>query len=278
MSNEAPAVNALSGRRIEGGLSLDAKVAIANVVIGDALSRFKRPFVVWSGGKDSMVVLHLVREEVKRRGISMPPALFVDHGMHFEETLQFVDKVSKDWGFQVVVARNDDALSHVKDGKICLQDLDEDNRREAREVGFNGDCFDYSLESVVGNHLLKTVAMKRAIRRYRIDALFVGIRWDENPARSWEVFISPRDDPPHVRVHPILPFTERNVWDYTLKNKLPIHPLYAKGYRSLDGKFDSKKVDDRPAWEQDLESTRERMGRAQDKEGFMETLRRYGYM
>ncbi|MGB9734492.1 MAG: phosphoadenosine phosphosulfate reductase family protein [Conexivisphaera sp.] len=265
-------------RRIEGGLTLEAKVAIAKVVIGDALSRFARPFVVWSGGKDSTVVLHLVREEVTRRGISMPPALFIDHGMHFDETLDFVDKVSREWGFRVVYARNEDALSKVRDGKICLDELDGENRREAREVGFEGGCFDYSLESVVGNHLLKTVAMKRAVRKHRIDALFLGIRWDENPARSWEVFISPRGDPPHVRVHPILTFTERNVWDYTLGNGLPVHPLYAKGYRSLDGKQDSRKVDDRPAWEQDLEGTPERLGRAQDKEGFMETLRRYGYM
>ena len=62
------------------------------------------------------------------------------------------------------------------------------------------------------------------------------------------------------------------------QNKLPIHPLYYQGYRSIDGKYDSKKIDDKPAWEQDLEKTEERAGRAQDKEQMMERLRKFGYM
>ncbi len=264
--------------RIEGGLSLNAKIGIAKIVINDALDRFKRPFVVWSAGKDSMVVLHLVREVVKERNMEMPPALFIDHGQHYDETLEMLEKVSKDWNFKVIFARNDDVLSKVKDGKIYIKDLSDENKKEAEKIGFEGEYLEYSLDSDIGNHLLKTVAMNDAIRKYRIDALFTGIRWDENPARSWEVFISPREDPPHLRVHPILPFTERNVWEYTFKFNLPIHPLYKKGYRSIDGKFDSKPVDTRPAWEQDLEHTKERAGRSQDKEGMMEKLRKLGYM
>ena len=61
-------------------------------------------------------------------------------------------------------------------------------------------------------------------------------------------------------------------------NKLPIHPLYYKGYRSIDGKYDSKKIGDKPAWEQDLENTEERAGRAPDKEKMMERLREFGYI
>jgi len=264
--------------RIEGGLSLDAKIAIAKIVINDALSRFRRPFVVWSAGKDSTVVLHLVKTVVEEKGLEMPPALFIDHGQHYEETYKMVESIAKEWNFRVVYARNEDALSKVRDNKIYVRELNEENQREVRRVGFNGEYFEYSLETDVGNHILKTVAMNQAIVRYRIDALFTGIRWDENPARSREVFISPRAEPPHVRVHPILPFTERNIWEYTFKYKLPIHPLYAQGYRSIDGKYDSKKTDDRPAWEQDLEHTRERAGRSQDKEGMMERLRELGYM
>jgi len=110
------------------------------------------------------------------------------------------------------------------------------------------------------------------------DGVFIGIRWDENPARAGEVFFSRREKPLHIRVHPILQFTERDVWDYTLGNKLPINPLYYRGYRSIDDKFETKPTGDKPAWEQDLENTPERVGRAQDKEGIMELLRRYGYM
>ncbi len=264
--------------RIEGGLSLDAKVSIAKIVINDALSRFRRPFVVWSAGKDSMVVLHLVKAVVEEKGMNMPPALFIDHGQHYDETYKMIENISREWNFRVVYAKNEDALSKVKDNRVYVNELNEENQREVKRIGFNGEYFEYSLETDVGNHIFKTVAMNSSITRYRIDALFTGIRWDENPARSREVFISPRDEPPHVRVHPILPFTERNIWDYTFKNNLPIHPLYREGYRSIDGKYDSKKVGDKPAWEQDLEHTRERAGRSQDKEGMMERLREFGYM
>ncbi|MEM0137500.1 MAG: phosphoadenosine phosphosulfate reductase family protein [Thermoplasmata archaeon] len=272
--------------RIEGGLSLNAKIAIAKVVTIDALDRFKRPFVVWSAGKDSMVVLHIVKTVIEERKLEMLPALFIDHGQHYDETIEMLNKISQDWKFRVIYARNENALSVVKGNKIYLKDLNKENQEEAKKIAQpgeilkdeNGEYFEYSLETAVGNHILKTIAMNDAIKKYRIDALFTGIRWDENPARSWEVFISLRKDPPHVRVHPILPFTERNVWEYTFKNNLPIHPLYYQGYRSIDGKYDSKKTGDKPAWEQDLEHTKERAGRSQDKEGMMEKLRRFGYM
>lgn len=267
------------GRRFEVGLSFEAKEQIALIVVRDALKRFVRPAVVWSAGKDSTTVLHLVRRVCGELGLQMPPALFIDHGQHFDETLEMVDRVSGEWGFRVVVARNDDVLKNVGgDNMIRVGDLSRENQEEARRIGFKGEEFEYSLDNVVANHLLKTVPMKVAIERYRFDALFTGIRWDENEARSTEVFISPRTNPDHVRVQPILPFTERNVWEYVFKYNLPIHPLYRQGYRSIDGKFDSKKVGDLPAWEQDLEHTDERGGRSQDKEALMWELRRLGYM
>ncbi|MGC8682202.1 MAG: phosphoadenosine phosphosulfate reductase family protein [Candidatus Acidifodinimicrobium sp.] len=267
------------GSRIEGGLSLDAKEKIASVVIEDALKRFKRPTVVWSAGKDSTVVLDLVLKVCKRLKISNPPALFIDHGQHYDETLKMLTEISSKWNFKMIYARNEDVLKNVdKNGKIKVSSLSKKNQEEARRIGFTGKEFDYGLETEVGNHLLKTVAMNETIEKYRFDALFTGVRWDENEARSREVFISPRVNPAHVRVQPILPFTERNVWEYIFKYKLPIHPLYKQGYRSIDGKFDSKKTSDIPAWEQDLEHTKERAGRSQDKEGVMEKLRLFGYM
>ena len=265
--------------RIEGGLSLEAKEQIALVVVKDALKRFNRPTVVWSAGEDSTVVLDIVRKACKELDMSMPPAMFIDHGDHYEDTLKMLDEISKKWGFKMVYARNDDVLKNVgKDNMIQVKDLNKTNQEEEKRIGFTGDSFAYDLETEVGNHILKTVAMNEAIEKYRFDALFTGVRWDENAARSVEVFISPRSHPNHVRVQSILPFTERNVWEYLFANKLPIHPLYKQGYRSIDGKRDSKKVSDLPAWEQDLEHTKERAGRSQDKEGVMEKLRLFGYM
>ncbi len=264
-------------KRVEN-LSLDAKEKIAYSVIEDVFNRFSRPVVVWSAGKDSTVVLHLVKKYVENTGVNMPPALFLDHGQHYDETFSMLDSVSKDWGFRVVVAKNDDFINKVRDGKVMVSDLNTENMKELEKIGLNGDTIQYNLDSETGNHLLKTVPMKNAIRKYRFDALFVGVRWDENLARSSEVFLSKRNDPEHFRVHPILTFTEKDVWAYIFKYKLPIHPLYYKGYRSIDGKNDSKPISDKPAWEQDLENTSERAGRSQDKEGIMERLRTLGYM
>ncbi len=267
-----------TGVRAERYLSLDAKKDIGRIVIRDALQRFKRPFVVWSAGKDSTVVLHLVKSMCEEMNMDMVPALFIDHGQHYDETYNMVEDISKEWGFKVIYARNDDALSKVKDNTVHVSDLNEENRNELKRIGFNGESFEYSLETDAGNHLFKTVAMNQTIRKYRIDALFTGIRWDENPARSVETFMSPRSNPDHMRVHPVLLFTERDIWNYMFKYDLPIHPLYKQGYRSIDGKYDSKKTSDLPAWEQDLEHTKERAGRSQDKEGMMEKLRKFGYM
>lgn len=268
----------MSNIRKESILTLNSKIGIAKTVISDAFDNFVRPTVVWSGGKDSTVVLNLVKEVTDELGKKLPPALFIDHGDHYPETLELLDKVSQDWGFRVIYAKNEDLLKNVNDGKIKISDLSEENKMEASRVGFTGDEFEYSLETEVGNHLLKTVAMNGTISRYRFDALFTGVRWDENPARGSEVFISPRENPEHVRVQPVLPFLEKDIWTYIFDKELPIHPKYREGYRSIDGIHDSTKTSDLPAWEQDLEFTQERAGRSQDKEGMMERLRQNGYM
>lgn len=259
-------------------LELDSKSSIAKIVIKDALLKFKAPTVVWSAGKDSTVVLDLVMKVAAENKIMVPPVLFIDHGDHFQETWEMLNKYVKEWNLKLVIARNDKVINAVKDGNIRTSDIGEENIGEARKLGFSGDTFPYSLDTDVGNHLLKTVAMNQSIKKYGFDALFTGIRWDENEARSTERFFSPRNSPSHTRIHPILTFRERDIWDYMFKHNLPIHPKYREGYRSIDGIRDSTKTSDKPAWEQDLEGTKERAGRSQDKEGMMEKLRKMGYM
>lgn len=264
--------------RKENILGIEAKIEIANVILRYTFNHFKKPTIVWSTGKDSTVVLGIIKKISEETGMIMPQALFIDHGDHFPETWNMLKELSNSWNFKVIIARNDDVLSHVKDNKIKVSELNEANFKEIEKLDYKDSVFEYSLESEIGNHLLKTVPMKEAIRKYELDALITGVRWDENDARSSEVFLSGRRDPPHIRVHPILPFLERDIWRLMLEWKLPIHPKYFEGYRSIDGIRDSKKVSSIPAWEQDLENTRERAGRSQDKEGLMEKLRLLGYM
>ncbi len=261
-------------------LSLDAKTRISDIVAQDALDRFQKSAIMWTGGKDSMLALWFVQKTYKARGGSCPPLLFIDHGMHFEETWHLLDEVSKAWKLKTIVARNEDVLSHVTEPgcRIRIRQLSEKNQTEAGRTAYRKSSFPYALGNLVANHLLKTVPMNEAIQEHQLDAVVTGIRWDENEARSKERFISPRFDPPHARIHPILHFTEREVWMETLRQSLPIHPLYEQGFRSIDGRHDSHKVSDVPAWQQDLEGTFERAGRAQDKEEIMERLRELGYM
>ncbi len=267
-------------KREEKYLSLDTKTKIAKMVIEDSIDNFHRPSIVWSAGKDSTVVLNLVKEVFLSKNINIPPAILIDHGQHYDETYDMINKISKKLNFKVIYAKNEDFISKVNDNRVLVESLNEENINELKRINFdfNKKYLDYSLDTFEGNHLLKTVPFNGIIKKYRFDALFTGVRWNENEARSIETFISIRKNPDHFRVQPIILFTERDIWEYMFENNLPIHPLYFQGYRSIDGKYDSKKISNRPAWEQDLVNTEERAGRAQDKEKMMERLREFGYM
>lgn len=265
-------------KRAETILSLDSKISIAKTIIADAFNNFQRPAVVWSAGKDSTVMLHLVKEYLNNDKDPLF-AIFIDHGMHYPETIKMLNEVSEKWNIRVIYAKNTDVLNNIdKEGYVNVEDLNQDNQSEIKKLGFKGSKFHYDLDSEVANHVLKTVPMKEIITKNRFDCAFVGVRWDENAARSSELFMRKRENADHVRVHPILTFTESDIWKYIFKFKLPIHPLYYKGYRSIDGINDSSPTDKRPAWEQNMETTEERAGRSQDKEGIMEKLRELGYM
>lgn len=265
---------------IRDGLSLEAKARIARIVVEDALGQFERPVAMWTAGKDSTLVLWYLRSVADELGVPYPPILFIDHGMHFDETWRLMEEVSAAWGLQTIVARNENVLAHHPSpgGTIRVKDLSPENQLEVTRTGRGERTFPFALGNLIANHLLKTVPMNGAIAREGFDCVITGIRWDEDDARSRERFMSPRANPAHVRVHPILHFTERDVWTETIGKGLPRHPLYDQGYRSFDGKYDSKRVGDLPAWEQDLDRLPERMGRAQDKEQIMGRLRELGYM
>ncbi len=256
-----------------------AKKAISDAVLTSTLEHYEKPVIVWTGGKDSNLVLYLALDVARGRQLPVPTLLIVDHGQHFPETWSFMEEVTEKEGLEVMVAKNENLLAAAEGGAeaVPVESLDSENQREAFRAGLEGTEVPLSLNTPVGNHLLKTVALNRHLRDHGIDAVIAGIRWDENPARSSEVFFSPREEPPHTRIHPILPWSERDVWDHTLEQALPIHSLYLRGYRSFDGVHDSAPTDVRPAWEQDLETIEERTGRGQDKEEIMEQLRALGY-
>ena len=143
-------------------------------VIDDSINTFKRPAIVWSAGKDSTVVLNLVKEVFESKNMKMSPAILIDHGQHYDETYDMVKKISNDWNFKVLYARNDDFISNVRNGKVLIDDLNENNKNELKKINFdiNKKYIDYSLDTFEGNHLLKTVPFNELIIKYRFDALF----------------------------------------------------------------------------------------------------------
>jgi phosphoadenosine phosphosulfate reductase len=298
--------------------ALEDKIEKAVEVVRTGLEEYDTPAIMWTGGKDSTLTLYFVKEVVEQFDYEMPPTVFIDHYQHFDELLAFVDRWAEEWDLEVMFARNTDVGEYVDENdldpgdEIPVEELDEHNRHHVRNIlEYEEDTFPFLLDTYVGNHLLKTVALNDTLESEGIDGIISGIRWDEQEARADETFFSPRHDPdiypPHDRVQPILQFDESDVWDAfwfyvvpeavdqfpddgyvpqdydDLPNDLthediPVSPKYFAGFRSLGSEISTEKSDEEPAWLQDLENTTERAGRAQDKEDLMERLRDLGYM
>ena len=263
-------------------LSIEEKVAQSKKIIKEAIEKFgaDKLAVAWTGGKDSTTMTWLFREACKELSVPMPKCMFIDEGYVFEEIWDIVNKLKKEWNLNVVIAKNTDVSDKAKNvgDMIKVSSLNERNKSEIAKLGFTDEEFPFEPESYVGNHLMKTVAMNMFLENYGIQSLATAIRWDEQTARIDETYFSPRSNPSHTRVQPILHFKERDIWNTIHKYKIPFCVLYNYGYRSLGAKGSTVKVSDIPAWEQDLENTPERAGRGQGKEEIMGKLRDLGYM
>ncbi|KKU04493.1 MAG: Sulfate adenylyltransferase subunit 2 [Parcubacteria group bacterium GW2011_GWA2_45_30] len=257
---------------------LDNLIEKSVLILREAKDKLNNLAVLWSGGKDSTVMLALCREAFFNR---VPfPVIHIDNGIDFPETYAFRDELAKKWGLKVLTAK-----SIIKKDKI-------------------------SGVSCCGAN--KTEALKELIKKEKFDGLIMGIRRDEHGIRAKERIFSPRDkkwkwdyknqpleiwghhsvdeEADHHRIHPILHWREIDVWQYIYENDVPINPLYfsrdGERFRSLGCtkctvaiKSEAKTI---PAILKELGNTRlsERMGRAQDKEAraVMERLRALGYM
>lgn len=261
--------------------TLEDKVEHAKAVIKEANEKYDTLAVGWTGGKDSTTTLHLVRQAIG----NPDKVMFVDTGNHFEATYEFVETWQDRFDLDLVVARNDEVIQNQEEFEEELND------------------------AYKSNQLLKTIPMHDEIVNHGMDALVNGVRWDETEARADEEFFSPREYPnfperEHTRVHPILPFTEEDIWQYIWftvvpdvtgveveempesrddlpegveAGDLPISPKYWTGYRSLGSEHDTEKSEEGvPAWMQDFDSSPERVGREQDKENIMRRLRDWG--
>ena len=266
---------------------LDALENQSVYILREAHRKFKRLAMLWSIGKDSSVLLWLARKAFF--GHVPMPCVHVDTSYKIPEMIQFRDEKVREWNIDLIIGQNKAALA-------------------AGKTFPNG-----ALTRVECCGLLKKDALQQVIEERDYQAVIVGIRRDEEGTRAKERYFSPRDrnfewnfkdQPPelwdqfktdfdpgtHIRIHPLLHWTEMNVWEYIEREKIPIVDLYfAKDgfrYRSLGCAPCTKPVPSQattvPEIIEELRETKvsERSTRAQDQESedAFERLRASGYM
>jgi sulfate adenylyltransferase subunit 2 len=280
-------------------------------ILREAYAHFKNLGVLWSIGKDSTVLLWLIRKAFF--GHVPIPLIHVDTSYKIPEMIAYRDRLAKEWKLKLIVGSNQKALTEkdtFPDGKAdriqCCRNLK--TAPLANLVLGKGDRKMYDPKSDSWSTMTDSEP---------IDGLILGIRADEEGSRSKERYFSPRGhdndwnislQPPefwnqfntdfkagtHVRVHPLLDWTELNIWEYIEAEKIPTVSLYydqGKGerYRSLGCfpcTFPVKSTAKNPTEIiQELKTGQfakiaERSGRAQDQDdgGGLESLRRGGYM
>jgi sulfate adenylyltransferase subunit 2 len=252
-------------------------------ILREAYKHFDNLCMLWSMGKDSTVLLWLARKAFF--GHVPFPLVHIDTSYKIPAMIEYRDRFAREWGLNLLVGQNVEALAG----------------------GMN-----HTVGRVTCCTALKTNALKLFLASHDFTGVILGIRSDEEGTRAKERYFSPRDQhgewdfrdqPPelwdqfkttfpdgtHIRIHPLLDWTEIDIWEYVKAESIPMIDLYfdrgeGTRYRSLGCapctfpiKSNARTVDDVIA---ELRETTiaERAGRAQDEGRGMELLRKDGYM
>ena len=280
-------------------------------IFREAYANFKSLCMLWSIGKDSTVMLWLARKAFA--GHVPFPLVHVDTAYKIPEMIAYRDRLAAEWNLNLIYGQNTEALKAKRtfpDGAVdritCCGLL----KTEALKKTLSGEWPRWRF-----NHAPKPYDVDKNTEPYT--GVIAGVRADEEGSRSKERYFSPRNQtnvwdvgnqPPefwnqyktefapgtHVRIHPLLDWTELNIWEYIERERIPTVSLYynqgdGKRYRSLGCYPCTFPVESTARNPQEIiEELRtgkfaniaERSGRAQDKDdgGGLETLRRDGYM
>lgn len=214
---------------------LDELEAEAIYVLREVAAQFERPVILFSGGKDSIVVTHLARKAFYPAAIPFP-LLHIDTGHNFPEAIDFRDRLVEELGAELLVGSVQNSI---------------DMGRVQEETGYNA-----------SRNVLQTTTLLDTIEELNIDAAVGGARRDEEKARAKERFFSHRDDfgqwdpknqrpelwnifngkkhmGEHFRVFPISNWTEMDVWQYILRENIEIPSLYFAHRRDVIWRNDS---------------------------------------
>lgn len=208
---------------------LEELEAEAIYVIREVYAQFDNPAILFSGGKDSIVVTHLARKAFWPAKIPFP-LVHIDTGHNFPETMAFRDQLVDELGVNLVVGS---VQASIDEGAV------------QEETGMNA-----------SRNALQTTTLLDTIERNNFDACMGGARRDEEKARAKERFFSHRDDfgqwdpknqrpelwnlfngkkrmGENFRVFPISNWTEMDVWQYILKEDIAIPELYFAKERNV---------------------------------------------
>jgi sulfate adenylyltransferase subunit 2 len=208
---------------------LDVLEAESIHIMREIVAEFERPVLLFSGGKDSIVMLHLAEKAFWPARIPFP-VMHVDTGHNFPEVIEYRDRRVEDLGLRLVVASVQDSIDA---GRV----VEETGKRASR-------------------NRLQTTALLDAIEEHEFTAAFGGARRDEEKARSKERVVSFRDDfgqwdpknqrpelwnlyntrirrGEHVRVFPLSNWTELDIWEYLARERVEIPSIYFAHTRAV---------------------------------------------
>jgi sulfate adenylyltransferase subunit 2 len=191
-------------------------------VMREVAAQFERPGLLFSGGKDSIVMVHLAKKAFWPAKLPFP-LIHIDTGHNFEETMIFRDELVGKLGAELIVGSVQESI---------------DTGRAVEETGYNA-----------SRNLLQTVTLLDTLTKYKIDAAMGGGRRDEEKARAKERFFSHRDDfgqwdpknqrpelwnifngkkrvGEHFRVFPLSNWTEMDIWQYIFLENIDIPNIY----------------------------------------------------
>ncbi len=225
-------------------LPLDEKIKKSQEIIKEAIERYPNIGLGFSGGTDSVVLLHLV--------LPIKPnirTVFVDTQHEFPETYNYIEEIRKEWRL----------VNHTSV-------MSDENKMEEFKQKFGLKTPEFTT-TCCGYH--KIAPMMKAIGDFGFNAFLVGLRGVEHEERAKETFFSPRTNPDHIRVHPLLFWRQSDILEYVKKFSIKCNPLYAQGYTSLGCYVCTDKNTDPNA--------HERAGRGAVREIVMPRLRELGY-
>jgi len=280
-------------------------------IIREAYSQFKNLGMLWSIGKDSTVLLWLARKAFF--GHVPFPLIHIDTSYKIPEMIKYRDRLAAAWELDMIYGENrvaleaDETFPNANATRLqCCKNL----KSDALKHTLSGHWQRYRFNHEAGQYEVDQ-------NREPYTGVIVGVRADEEGSRSKERYFSPRnqnndwaveDQPPefwnqyktdfeqgtHVRIHPLLDWTELDIWEYIERENIEMVSLYfdqgqGKRYRSLGCMPCTKPVDSTAKNVAEIieelktgkfSNIAERSGRAQDKEdgNGLEELRKDGYM